>query len=123
MSSENENKQSIFTFPSLGLLNPVEKVNHRQFDSEIRKQRRKLEQTLTDFLVSANVIGVTRGPSVTRYELEPAPGVKVSTVVNLADDIALRLAAPGVRVEPPVFGKTVTGIEAPNKTTDMVTKW
>ena len=123
MPSENVNKQSDFTFPSLDLLKPIENVNQRQFDSEVRKQRRKLEKTLVYFRVSAKVIGVTRGPSVTRYELEPAPGVKVSTVVNLADDIALRLAAPGVRVEPPVLGKTVTGIEAPNKTTDMVTKW
>ena len=123
MPSENVNKQSVFTFPSLDLLNPVEKVNHRQFDSDVMEHCRKLEQTLADFRVSAKVTSVTRGPSVTRYKLEPAPGVKVSTVVNLADDIALRLAAPGVRVEPPVFGKTVTGIEAPNKTTDMVTKW
>ena len=64
--------------------------------------------------------GVTRGPSVTRYELEPAPGVKVSSVVNLADDIALRLAAPGVRVEAPIPGKAAIGIEAPNITNDMV---
>ena len=64
--------------------------------------------------------GVTRGPSVTRYELEPAPGVKVSSVVNLADDIALRLAAPGVRVEAPIPGKAAIGIEAPNVTNDMV---
>lgn len=94
MSSENVKKQSIFTFPSLDLLNPVVKVNHRHFDSDVREQCRKLEQTLADFRVSAKVIGVTRGPTVTRYELEPAPGVKVSTVVNLADDIAFRLAVP-----------------------------
>ncbi len=120
MPSENINKQSDFTFPSLDLLNPVEKVNHRQFDSDVRERCSKLEQTLADFRVSAKVIGVTRGPSVTRYELEPAPGVKVSTVVNLADDIALRLAIPSIRVEPPVLGKSVIGIEAPNDKTDMV---
>lgn len=120
MTSEDVKKQSIFTFPSLDLLNPVVKVNHRQFDSDVRKQCRKLEQTLADFRVNAKVIGVTRGPSVTRYELEPAPGVKVSTVVNLADDIALRLAVPSIRVEPPVLGKSVIGIEVPNDKTDMV---
>ena len=120
MPSENVNKQSDFTFPSLDLLNPVEKVNHRQFDSDVMEQCRKLEQTLADFCVSAKVTSVTRGPSVTRYKLEPAPGVKVSTVVNLADDIALRLAAPGVRVEAPIPGKAAIGIEAPNTTNNMV---
>ena len=120
MPSENVNKQSDFTFPSLDLLNPVEKVNHQQFDSDVMEQCRKLEQTLADFRVSAKVIGVTRGPTVTRYELESAPGIKVSTVVNLADDIAFRLAVPIIRVEPPVLGMSVIGIEAPNDTTDMV---
>ena len=122
-SSENNNaakKKEEYIFPPLELLNPVKRTNRRQFDSDVREQCRKLEQTLADFRVSAKVIGVTRGPSVTRYELEPAPGVKVSSVVNLADDIALRLAAPGVRVEAPIPGKAAIGIEAPNITNDMV---
>ena len=113
-------KKEEYIFPPLELLNPVKKINRRQFDSDVREQCRKLEQTLKDFRVSAKVTGVTRGPSVTRYELEPAPGVKVSSVVNLADDIALRLAAPGVRVEAPIPGKAAIGIEAPNTTNDMV---
>ena len=113
-------KKEEYIFPPLELLNPVKRINRRQFDSDVREQCRKLEQTLTDFRVNAKVIGVTRGPSVTRYELEPAPGVKVSSVVNLADDIALRLAAPGVRVEAPIPGKAAIGIEAPNTTNDMV---
>ena len=113
-------KKEDYIFPPLELLNPVKRINRRQFDSDVREQCRKLEQTLADFRVSAKVIGVTRGPSVTRYELEPAPGVKVSSVVNLADDIALRLAAPGVRVEAPIPGKAAIGIEAPNTTNDMV---
>ena len=79
-----------------------------------------MEQTLSDFRVRAKVIAVTRGPSVTRFELEPAPGVKVSSVVNLADDIALRLAAPGVRIEAPIPGKSAIGIEAPNTKNDTV---
>ena len=117
---ETGQKKEEYIFPPLELLNPVKKTNRRQFDSDVREQCRKLEQTLADFRVNAKVTGVTRGPSVTRYELEPAPGVKVSSVVNLADDIALRLAAPGVRVEAPIPGKAAIGIEAPNVTNDMV---
>ena len=118
--NETVKKKEEYIFPPLELLDPVKRTNRRQFDSDVREQCRKLEQTLADFRVSAKVIGVTRGPSVTRYELEPAPGVKVSSVVNLADDIALRLAAPGVRVEAPIPGKAAIGIEAPNITNDMV---
>lgn len=109
-----------YKFPPLELLNPVEKTDRRRFDADVREQCRILEQTLADFKVNAKVTGVTRGPSVTRYELLPAPGVKVNSVVNLADDIALRLAAPGIRVEAPIPGKAAIGIEAPNKTNDMV---
>ena len=125
LSDSNEENETVkkkeeYIFPPLELLNPVKRTNRRQFDSDVKEQCRKLEQTLADFRVSAKVTGVTRGPSVTRYELEPAPGVKVSSVVNLADDIALRLAAPGVRVEAPIPGKAAIGIEAPNITNDMV---
>ncbi len=120
MAAKPMNDDTSYVFPTLDLLRPIENVNQRQFDSEVRKQCRKLEQTLADFRVSAKVTSVTRGPSVTRYELEPAPGVKVSTVVNLADDIALRLAAPGIRVEAPILGKAAIGIEAPNTTNNMV---
>ena len=109
-----------YIFPPIELLNPAKIVDQHQFDADVRRQCAILEKTLADFRVNAKVIGVTRGPSVTRYELEPAPGVKVSTVVNLADDIALRLAAPGVRVEAPIPGKAAIGIEAPNITNDMV---
>ena len=70
---------------------------------------------MSDFKVRASVVAVTRGPSVTRFELEPAPGVKVSSVVNLADDIALKLAAPGVRIEAPIPGKAAIGIEVPTE--------
>ena len=94
MAAKPINNDTSYVFPTLDLLKPAENVNQRQFDSEVRKQCRKLEQTLADFRVSAKVTSVTRGPSVTRYKLEPAPGVKVSTVVNLADDIAFRLAVP-----------------------------
>ena len=119
-SEKAANSATGYIFPPLELLNPAEKSDQRRFEADVRKQCAILEQTLADFRVNAKVKGVTRGPSVTRYELEPAPGVKVSSVVNLADDIALRLAAPGVRVEAPIPGKAAIGIEAPNITNDMV---
>ena len=109
-----------YIFPPLDLLNPAEKIDQRRFVADVKKQCDTLEKTLADFRVNAKVTGVTRGPSVTRYELAPAPGVKVSSVVNLSEDIALRLAAPGVRVEAPIPGKAAIGIEVPNITNDMV---
>lgn len=82
------------------------------YDSETQKH---LEQVLEDFGVQAKVIRVARGPVITRYELAPAPGVKISRIVNLADDIALGLAARDVRIEAPIPGKAAIGIEVPNK--------
>ena len=75
----------------------------------------KLQETLLSFGVEAKVIQVTKGPSVTRFELQPSAGVKVSKIVNLADDIALNLAASGVRIEAPIPGKAAVGIEVPNR--------
>lgn len=96
------------------------KPNDSTSEKDIMAQCSVLERTLSDFKVRARVVAVTRGPSVTRFELEPAPGVKVSSVVNLADDIALRLAAPGVRIEAPIPGKSAIGIEVPNVKNDQV---
>ena len=76
---------------------------------------KKLEDTLKSFGVEAKVINISRGPAVTRYELQPSPGVKVSKIVNLADDISLNLASSGVRIEAPIPGKAAIGIEVPNK--------
>jgi S-DNA-T family DNA segregation ATPase FtsK/SpoIIIE len=109
-----------YEFPPIELLNPIKQGYSHLFDSEVRRQCRALEQTLEDFRVDAKVVGVTRGPSVTRYELEPARGVKVSSIINLADDLALRLAAPCIRIVNPVPGKATIGIEAPNTTDDTV---
>lgn len=111
---------SSYLFPPLTLLDAPKTSDPASYESEIMEQCSVLEQTLMDFKVRAKVIAVTRGPSVTRFELEPAPGVKVSSVVNLADDIALRLAAPGVRIEAPIPGKSAIGIEAPNIKNDTV---
>ena len=109
-----------YTLPPLELLNSPKVSDPNSYQRDIMEQCAILEQTLADFRVRAKVIAVTRGPSVTRFELEPAPGVKVSSVVNLADDIALRLAAPGVRIEAPIPGKSAIGIEAPNTKNDTV---
>ncbi|WP_058485210.1 DNA translocase FtsK [Defluviitalea phaphyphila] len=76
---------------------------------------KKLEETLLSFGVEAKVLQISRGPTVTRYELQPSQGVKVSKIVNLADDIALNLAASGIRIEAPIPGKAAIGIEIPNK--------
>jgi len=109
-----------YKFPPLSLLNTPTVTKDHNLEEGIRHQCGILEQTLSDFKVRASVVAVTRGPSVTRFELEPAPGVKVSSVVNLADDIALKLAAPGVRIEAPIPGKAAIGIEVPNLKNDTV---
>lgn len=109
-----------YRLPPLELLDLPKATDPASYQADIMEQCSVLEQTLRDFKVRASVINVTRGPSVTRFELEPAPGVKVSSVVNLADDIALRLAAPGVRIEAPIPGKSAIGIEAPNTKNDTV---
>jgi len=104
-------KGDLWELPQLDLLDPVIKRVIIQ-DTETSKQ---LEKVLLDFGVKAKVIRVTRGPVITRYELAPAPGVKISKIVNLADDIALGLAARDVRIEAPIPGKAAIGIEVPNK--------
>lgn len=110
---------AVFALPSTSLLErpkPVRKP--RQTDEE--DQARQLEETLASFGVDGRVVSSSRGPTVTRYEVQPPPGVKVSRIVGLADDISLNLAASGVRVEAPVPGKSVVGIEVPNKETSPV---
>ena len=82
---------------------------------DIKKNAEMLENTLSSFGIIAKVVSVSRGPVVTRYELQPAPGVKVSRIVNLADDIALNFAVAGVRIEAPIPGKAAVGIEVPNE--------
>jgi hypothetical protein len=110
-----------YKLPSTDLLEPLDKIlSYQNQTDEIKQQCQIIERTLADFRVNGKVIGVTRGPSVTRFELEPAPGVKVSSFVNLADDIALRLAVSSVRMEAPIPGKAAIGIEVPNINNDMV---
>lgn len=94
--------------------------NAKNYRSQVLEGAKKLEETLNSFGVSAKVINVSRGPTVTRYELQPSAGVKVSRIVNLSDDIALNLAAPAIRLEAPIPGKAAIGIEVPNKEVNMV---
>lgn len=89
-------------------------------ENEQNSRSKRLIDTLSSFGVGAKVVGVLRGPAVTRYELQPNPGVKVSKIVSLADDIALNLAATGVRIEAPIPGKEAVGIEVPNKEVEVV---
>ncbi len=112
--------KAAYMLPPLKILDIPKVVDPVSYEKDIMSQCAILEQTLADFKVRAKVIAVTRGPSVTRFELEPAAGVKVSSVVNLADDIALKLAAPGVRIEAPIPGKAAIGIEVPNIKNDPV---
>lgn len=96
------------------LLSKHAKKKNAALEREIADNAVTLQQTLADFKVKANIINACHGPAVTRYELEPAAGVKVSKITNLADDIALRLAASSVRIEQ-IPGKSAIGIEVPNK--------
>ena len=113
----NSNEAAIvYNYPSTELLNVNSTTNMNKDDKKgLLNSAAKLEETLNSFGVEAKVIQVTKGPSVTRYELQPNSGVKVSKIVNLSDDIALGLAAKGVRIEAPIPGKAAVGIEVPNK--------
>lgn len=106
-------------FPPVSLL---KKGNNAQGDSKIHLQETaiKLQQTLKNFGVNVTITDVSCGPSVTRYEMQPEMGVKVSKIVNLADDIKLNLAAADIRIEAPIPGKAAVGIEVPNKENVMV---
>ncbi len=86
----------------------------------IHEQRELLDVTLENFNVKANVVHVTQGPSVTRFEVHPEPGVKVNKITNLSDDIKLSLSAKDIRIEAPIPGKNTIGIEVPNLHSKMV---
>ncbi len=111
-----------YSFPPIDLLkfNPFGK-NQKSDKRELIGNANKLEKTLESFGVKAKVLQVTKGPSVTRFEIQPSIGVKVSKIVNLADDISLSLAASSVRIEAPIPGKSAVGIEIPNKEVSPVT--
>ena len=122
MDINNDLNLDSYQKPSLNLLNKIE----NKADDKLRKKALKsnamlLQKTLGDFGVEASVNDYTVGPTITRYELQPKPGVKVSKIVNLTDDIALSLAAKSIRIEAPIPGKSAIGIEVPNEESQMVT--
>ena len=122
-SDEEWNSEPVkqYTMPPISLLNLPKNLNLSDYENEQKFNERKLIDTLNSFGVSTRLVGVSRGPSVTRYEIQPAAGVKISKITNLADDIALNLAASGVRIEAPIPNKAAVGIEIPNKSRQSVT--
>ena len=112
----------VYNYPSIDLLSESRPndVNLKEAKTSALRDARKLVATLKSFGVDAKVNNISRGPTVTRYELSPSAGVKVSRIVSLADDIALNLAAPAIRIEAPIPGKAAVGIEIPNKEVQTV---
>ncbi len=116
--SQREEKvisSSGFATPPLSILKKPIKLKSSRLNKELIENVRILEETLNNFGIKVCVSEVHKGPAITRYEIQPAPGVKVSRIMRLADDIALSLAAPDVRIEAPIPGKAAMGIEVPNR--------
>ncbi len=111
--------EEAYNYPPIDLLSESDRIteNHREADME---KARLLEETLQQFGISTTLTGIAHGPAVTRFELAPAPGVKVSRITSLADDIAMHLAAMSVRIEAPIPGKAAVGVEIPNEKVEMV---
>ena len=106
--------------PTLDCLAQPKVGNSANYEEELKNNATKLVDTLKSFGVETRVVDISRGPSVTRYEIQPAAGVKISRITSLSDDIALNLAASGVRIEAPIPNKAAVGIEVPNKNRAMV---
>ncbi|PAB61211.1 DNA translocase FtsK [Anaeromicrobium sediminis] len=117
----DKNEEKEYIIPPIDLLEKKLTKNNQNDKKEILGKASILEQTLDNFGVEAKVVQVSKGPSITRYEIQPSPGVKVSKIVNLSDDIALNLAASNIRIEAPIPGKAAVGIEVPNDEVSMVT--
>ena len=111
---------STYCFPPVTMLEIGKRVNPKAETDELQTNGRILVETLKSFGVQSKILDICRGPSVTRYELQPAAGVKISKITNLSDDLAMNLAAIGVRIEAPIPGKAAVGIEVPNKIKTIV---
>ena len=120
----NEAKQlqatESYIFPPVYLLKEGEKPDGKDLSEELKANAQLLVDALASFGVQTRIIDIARGPAVTRYELQPSAGVKISKITNLADDIALNLATSGVRIEAPIPNKAAVGIEVPNRQTSVV---
>lgn len=110
----------VYHFPPVTMLETTKETNEQDVTEELKINGQMLVQTLKSFGVQTKIVDISRGPAVTRYELQPAAGVKISKITNLADDIAMNLAAYGVRIEAPIPGKAAVGIEVPNKKVSIV---
>jgi DNA segregation ATPase FtsK/SpoIIIE, S-DNA-T family len=123
LKKEPSTQNSDYQLPPPYLLKPGSKLqtNTEGHSKQKKEQALILEQTLASFNVTAKVVNITIGPSVTRYELQPGEGVKISKITALAQDIALKLAAPDIRIEAPIPGKALVGIEVPNTAVDTIT--
>ena len=109
-----------YKFPLIDFLKLPKKVNQGDITNELNTNGNLLIDTLMSFNVKARIVDISRGPAITRYEIQPASGVKVSKITTLSDDIALNLAALGVRIEAPIPGKSAVGVEIPNKVVSTV---
>lgn len=114
-----EERRGSYVFPNVSLLD-VPPAQVQDDTAWIEEQRQLLDLTLKNFNVRANVVHVTQGPSVTRFEVHPEPGVKVNKITNLSDDIKLSLSARDIRIEAPIPGKNTIGIEVPNRSSKVV---
>lgn len=112
--------QDDYVYPSVNLLKQGNVSKNNDVSDELKENAQRLVDTLKSFGVNTKITDICRGPTVTRYELQPSAGVKISKITGLADDIALNLAAAGVRIEAPIPNKPAVGIEVPNKKVDMV---
>ena len=115
-----EEKPYVYRKPPITLFERGSSKTKGDIESELKTNAQLLVDTLASFGVQTKIIDISRGPSVTRYELQPLAGVKISKITNLADDIALNLAAGGVRIEAPIPNKAAVGIEVPNKSSSSV---
>jgi len=109
-----------FNMPGLELLDSPPPMEERKIKDDFDANSKILEETLADFDIEAKVVTVNRGPVITRYELEPAPGVKIHRITSLSDNIALAMKAQSVRIVAPIPGKGTIGVEAPNSTSALV---
>ncbi len=109
-----------YHLPPISMLETTKGQSEMDIVSEIQTNGRRLVDTLNSFGVQTSFVGYSRGPAVTRYELQPAAGVKISRITNLSDDISMNLATAGIRIEAPIPGKAAVGIEVPNKKDTIV---
>ena len=114
-------KNKLYKKPKIDLLSKPERANNEGVNEELKRKAHILDETLKNFGVDARVVQVTQGPAVTRYEVQPNVGVKVSKIVSLSDDIALNLQAKSIRIEAPIPGKAAVGIEVENSVVNTVT--